>query len=417
MRTGNTACTDNTYAYLIHFIPLSRDSFSVSEHSTACIVPASNAFATGVYCNRMTPYFFDPSVVQYQFSESHPLKPERLVRLNALLEAYGLLSRLVRQVPPRCELTEILRVHTPEYVSVVQALSEGAPVMDAHHWGFSTYGDNPPFLGMWEPIMGYVSATVASAYAVCEGAPLAINITGGLHHALPNRASGFCVFNDPAIAVAILRKRFRRVAYLDIDLHHGDGVQWIFYNDPTVLTVSIHEGGQWLFPGTGAVNELGEGDAEGTSVNIPLAPFTTDAIWWDAFMQVVPYAFERFQPEALVLQMGCDPHDLDPLGHLSLTAQGWVRAVAWAKSLGLPTVALGGGGYNLTTVPRMWTLAIATLIGVELPDQTPETYPWHSTIPTLSDLKSPSVDPATLEFAERYAHSQVAFWKRYWALH
>jgi len=365
----------------------------------------------------MTPYFFDPSVVQYQFSESHPLKPERLVRLNALLEAYGLLSRLVRQVPPRCELTEILRVHTPEYVSVVQALSEGAPVMDAHHWGFSTYGDNPPFLGMWEPIMGYVSATVASAYAVCEGAPLAINITGGLHHALPNRASGFCVFNDPAIAVAILRKRFRRVAYLDIDLHHGDGVQWIFYNDPTVLTVSIHEGGQWLFPGTGAVNELGEGDAEGTSVNIPLAPFTTDAIWWDAFMQVVPYAFERFQPEALVLQMGCDPHDLDPLGHLSLTAQGWVRAVAWAKSLGLPTVALGGGGYNLTTVPRMWTLAIATLIGVELPDQTPETYPWHSTIPTLSDLKSPSVDPATLEFAERYAHSQVAFWKRYWALH
>ncbi len=362
----------------------------------------------------MTPYFFHPSVVAYQFSESHPLKPERLIRLNALLEAYGLFAHLDKQEPPPCDVKEILRVHTPEYVSVVQALSDSAPIMDAHRWGFSAYGDNPPFPGMWEPILGYVSATVSAAYAVCEGAPLAINITGGLHHALPSRASGFCVFNDPAIAIAILRERFQRVAYLDIDLHHGDGVQWIFYHDPNVLTVSIHEGGRWLFPGTGEVNELGEGEAEGTSVNIPLAPFTSDDIWWEAFLRVVPRAFERFQPDALVLQMGCDPHELDPLGHLSLTAQGWVRAVEWAKSLGLPTVALGGGGYNLTTVPRMWTLAIATLLGIDLPNETPETYPWHSTIPTLRDSALPTIDPSSLEFATRYAETQIHFWEQYW---
>lgn len=363
----------------------------------------------------MTPFFYDTAIEQYEFSASHPLRPERLTLLRALMEAYGLTASLDWQTPPPIDKSELLRVHTPEYVEVVRQLSEGAPIMEAHRWGFSPYGDNPPFLGMWEAALAYTRATVAAAYAVRDGAPLAINITGGLHHALPNRASGFCIFNDPAIAVHILRERFERVAYLDIDLHHGDGVQWIFYRDPQVLTVSIHESGEWLFPGTGFVRELGEGAAEGTSVNIPLAPYTDDTLWWQAFEAVVPRAFERFQPQALVLQMGCDPHYLDPLGHLNLTAQGWLRGVQWAKSLGLPTVALGGGGYNLTTVPRMWTLAIATLVGVELPDETPAHFVWHDRIPTLTDHQLPSIEPADLEYARRYAEQQIAFWQRYYS--
>ncbi|CUU03029.1 acetoin utilization protein AcuC [Armatimonadetes bacterium GBS] len=357
----------------------------------------------------MAPYFYDPAVEQYQFSESHPLKPKRLQLLNELLKAYGLDAHLDWQTPPPIPESEILRVHTPEYVAVVQAISRGEPVMDAHRWGFSPYGDNPPFLGMWEAALAYTSATVAAARAVRDGAPLAFNITGGLHHALPHRASGFCIFNDPAIAVSILRERFQRVAYLDIDLHHGDGVQWIFYHDPSVLTVSIHESGKWLFPGTGFVNELGEGEAYGTSINIPLAPFTEDDLWWEAFEAVVPRAFDRFQPEAIVLQMGADPHYLDPLGHLHLSAQGWVRAVAWVRSLGLPVVALGGGGYNLTTVPRMWTLAIATLLGMELPDETPSQFSWHDRIPRLTDASVPPVDPADRQHAESYMRAQVAF--------
>jgi acetoin utilization protein AcuC len=223
----------------------------------------------------MTPFFYDTAIEQYQFSESHPLKPQRLVLLRALMEAYGLTAHLDWQTPPAIDEAELRRVHMPEYIEVVRQLSAGAPIMDAHRWGFSPYGDNPPFVGMWDAALAYTRATVAAAYAVRDGAPLAINITGGLHHALPNRASGFCVFNDPAIAAHILRERFERVAYLDIDLHHGDGVQWIFYRDPSVLTVSIHEGGRWLFPGTGEANELGEGAAEGTSVNIPLAPTPT----------------------------------------------------------------------------------------------------------------------------------------------
>jgi acetoin utilization protein AcuC len=364
----------------------------------------------------MTPFFYDAAIEQYQFSESHPLKPQRLMLLRALMEAYGLTAHLDWQMPPAIDESELRRVHTPEYIEVVRQLSAGAPILDAHRWGFSPYGDNPPFVGMWEAALAYTRATVAAAYAVRDGVPLAINITGGLHHALPNRASGFCVFNDPAIAVHILRERFERVAYLDIDLHHGDGVQWIFYHDASVLTVSIHEGGRWLFPGTGEANELGEGAAEGTSVNIPLAPYTDDSLWWQAFEAVVPRAFERFQPDALVLQMGCDPHYLDPLGHLCLTAQGWLRGVQWAKSLGIPIVALGGGGYNLTTVPRMWTLAIATLVGVDLPDETPESFIWRDRIPTLTDHTTPAIDPADLDYARRYAETQIAFWQRYWRL-
>ncbi len=360
----------------------------------------------------MAPFFYASQLEQYQFSESHPLKPMRLRLMMELMTAYGMFDRLRLLQPSLSDdeaRAEISRVHTEPYVQVVQAISAGEPVMAMHRWGFSPFGDNPPFMGMWEASLAYVKTTIAAARAVRDGEPLAFSMGGGLHHALPDRASGFCIFNDPAIAITILRERFPRVAYLDIDLHHGDGVQWIFYRDPTVLTVSIHESGQWLFPGTGFANELGEGEAWGTSINIPLAPETDDDLWWWAFEQVVPPVFERFRPDALVLQMGADPHYLDPLGHLNLTAQGWLRAVQWARTLGLPTVALGGGGYNLTTVPRMWTLAVATLADIDLPDETPAHFSWHNRIPTLTDHEKPSIAPDDRDYARRYAEQQVTF--------
>lgn len=161
----------------------------------------------------MAPFLYTNQLEQYQFSESHPLKPMRLRLMMELMEAYGLFEFALQLKAPSLSeeqvIAEILRVHTPRYVEMVKIISTGEPVMDMHRWGFSPFGDNPPFIGMWEAALAYVSATVEAAYAVRDGQPLAFSMGGGLHHALPDRASGFCVFNDPAIAIVILRERFR----------------------------------------------------------------------------------------------------------------------------------------------------------------------------------------------------------------
>jgi acetoin utilization protein AcuC len=308
-------------------------------------------------------FFFHPGAFEYDFGLHHPLKPQRLQRTLKLMQAVGLFENTPVEQPEPAAVTDLLRIHSPEYIAAVQSGSGD--------FGFGP-GDNPAFAGMYEASIAYTGATIAASYAVLEGAPVAINISGGLHHALRDRVSGFCIFNDPAIACSILRDRFQRVAYVDIDLHHGDGVQWLFYDDPTVLTVSVHQDGRTLFPGTGSVREMGEGDAAGTSINIPLPPATTDRYWLSALEPTVRKAFDLFRPEAVVLQMGADAHFLDPLGNLQLTAQGWLEGVKLIKSFGLPTVAVGGGGYNLTTVPRIWTLACAEWLDVALPDDIPE---------------------------------------------
>jgi acetoin utilization protein AcuC len=363
----------------------------------------------------MATFFWTNDIEHYVFSDLHPLRPLRWQLLIELLERYGVFERMPIQTPRPASVEELLLVHTPGYVDAVKALSSGASMSqeEMYEYGFSTSGDNPPFRGMWEASLAYTGATVCAAEAVLDGESVAFNFGGGLHHALPSRASGFCIFADPAIAIQIVRRKFKKVVYLDIDLHHGDGTQWIFYEDPDVLTVSIHESGQYLFPGTGFVTEIGEGAGRGTSVNIPLAPGTPDEVWWWAFSEIVLLAFEQFQPEAIVFQMGADPHYLDPLGHLQLTAQGWLRAVEWVQSLGLPIVALGGGGYEMTTVPRMWTLATATLTGIELPNETPADFSWHEEIPTLRDAIAPSYDSVNASFVQQYAEEGVVWLKQH----
>jgi acetoin utilization protein AcuC len=270
----------------------------------------------------------------------------------------------------------------------VKAISEDATFMcreEMWPWGFGTT-DNPVFEGMFEASLAYLAGTVRAAEAVRDGAPLAFGIAGGLHHAQRSRASGFCVFNDPAVACAILREKFERVAYVDIDLHHGDGVQALFFDDPTVLTCSIHETGKRLYPGTGFVEERGAGDS---SVNVPLEPFTTGDTWLWAFENGILPALRRFQPQAIVLQMGTDPHFLDPLGHLQVAAQEWLRAVEHIKALGLPIVAVGGGGYELSCVPRMWAAAVMTLSGIEFEDRIPASIPSEWGMQTFADRELP----------------------------
>lgn len=326
----------------------------------------------------MLPHFYySPENLNYDFGPGHPLKPERLRRTIELLERFG-----VEPIDPgEGKVQDILRVHDGEYLDAVRSLSEGNAGVNSHRYGFGR-GDNPEFPGMYEATMAYCSAAARAAEAVRDGAPLAFAIGGGLHHARKDRASGFCIFDDPAIACHILLEKFQRVAYVDIDVHHGDGVQWIFYDEPRVLTCSIHEEGRTLFPGTGDVRETG---ADFTSFNVPIQARTTGDVWLNAFLRTIPEAVSRFGAEAIVLQMGTDAHFLDPLGHICCTQQDWLAAVQAVRDLGLPIVAVGGGGYNLTTVPRMWVSACLTLGRCEYDDAIPTDLGSAWQMPTFSD--------------------------------
>lgn len=309
-------------------------------------------------------FYFHPRMLDYDFGPSHPLKAERLRRTVELLRHYGF-SPID---PGKGDQSDLYRVHKPDYIEAVQVLSQGSfAASESASYGLGP-GDTPAFKGMYEASLAYVAGTVAASHDVVMGAGVSISLSGGLHHALADRASGFCVFNDAAIACHILLERFERVAYVDIDVHHGDGVQWIFYEDPRVLTCSIHESGATLWPGTGLPEETG---ADFTSVNVPIDAWSTGDTWLWAFRRYIITAIELFGPQAIVLQMGTDSHYLDPLAHLRNTEQEWLEAVRFVKGIGVPIVALGGGGYEITCVPRMWAAASLTLGGIEFDDSLP----------------------------------------------
>jgi acetoin utilization protein AcuC len=223
-------------------------------------------------------------------------------------------------------------------------------------------------------------ASITAADAVWSGAAEhAFNPAGGLHHAMADHASGFCIYNDPAIAIRwLLDHGASRVAYVDVDVHHGDGVQEAFYDDARVLTVSLHESGHFLFPGTGFADEIGRGGAEGTKANVSLPPYTHDDAYRAAFERVVPPLIEAFKPDVLVTQLGCDTHATDPLAHFALTTKTY-RYLARAfhelahSTTGGKWVATGGGGYQIySVVPRAWTIYFSELAGGSLPSELPE---------------------------------------------
>jgi acetoin utilization protein AcuC len=233
-------------------------------------------------------------------------------------------------------------------------------------------GDNPIFPGVWEVSCLVAGGSLLAAKLVVEGeVERAFHFAGGLHHALPDRASGFCYINDPVLAILALRERGWRVAYVDIDAHHGDGVQFAFYRDPNVLTISTHERGERLFPGTGFVTEHGDEPGHGYSVNLPLEAFTDDEVYTEGFEAIVPPLLRAFRPDVVVAQLGIDSHRTDPLTHLAFTVQGFARTVGRIVELAPRLVALGGGGYNLPNVARAWTAAWAVMNGVELSPEIP----------------------------------------------
>jgi acetoin utilization protein AcuC len=317
--------------------------------------------------------------LHYDFGE-HPMTPIRLDLTVSLSRELGVLDRLTVIEPKPATDAELMTVHSADYLDAIKAASQDPKFM-GHGLGSD---DNPVFDGMFDAAALIAGGSRMAAMQVWNGdTQHAVNIAGGLHHAMRDSAAGFCVINDVVVAIrALLDSGAQRVAYVDIDVHHGDGVQAAFYDDPRVLTISVHQDPRTLYPGTGTANEIGTGAGEGTSINLPLPPGTTDDGWLRAFNAVVPGAVAAFSPDVLVTQCGCDTHHEDPLADLALTVDGQRRAYAELHQLahrvaGGKWLALGGGGYGvLRCVPRTWTHLIAEASGRPIDPSTEIPHSW-----------------------------------------
>ena len=323
---------------------------------------------------------WDEVFTSYDFGPTHPLRPLRLELTMALAGQLGILSRpgvtVVAPEPADDALLEL--VHDPHYVTAVRRAPDDVMGRLSLRHGMGT-PDNPIFPRMHEVSALITGASVGAARAVWEGTHQhAVNLAGGLHHAMRDRASGFCVYNDPAVAIAwLLSAGATRIAYVDVDVHHGDGVEVAFYDDPRVLTISLHESGSTLFPGTGWPDQTGGPNAPGSCVNLALPAGTGDAGWLRAFHAVVPAALRDFGPQVLVTQHGCDSHRTDPLANLRLSVDGQRASYAALHALahevaGGRWLAVGGGGYEpVQVVPRAWTHLLAEVTGPPVDGATP----------------------------------------------
>jgi acetoin utilization protein AcuC len=304
----------------------------------------------------------------FRFSPDHPFNPERVTRVYRMCEERGLLSG------PRVSVVEIEeaesgvleRFHTPEYVAALRRANDGVEVdVEMLHHGVGT-AENPVFKGVYDFAAISATASLAAARLMAAGAAGAFNPCGGFHHAHRDRASGFCYANDIAIAIDELRRSGLRVAYVDIDAHHGDAVQAAYYADPSVLAISVHETGKTLFPWGGFERETGRDAGLGYNVNVPLEPGADDDIFLRLFREIVMDALGRFRPDVVVGQFGTDTFATDPLTHLRLSNNGYIEAIETLHASHPRILALGGGGYNMHDVERGWTLLWAELAGIPL---------------------------------------------------
>jgi acetoin utilization protein AcuC len=341
---------------------------------------------------------FDQTLTEYNFGPSHPLAPIRLdltMRLARALDVVG--GAGIKEVPaPVASDEEIALVHDPAYIDAVKSITSSADRNFAYGLGTE---DNPTFAGMHHASAHVVGASIEAARRVRSGDVMhAVNIAGGLHHAMRSNASGFCIYNDVAVAIQwLLDNGVDRVAYVDVDVHHGDGVQHAFYDDPRVLTISLHESPRTLFPGTGFATETGGPGAEGSAVNVELPPGTDDAGWLRAFHAVVPALVREFEPDILVTQQGCDSHSEDPLANLMLSVDGQRAAYLTLHELAHDAcsgrwLATGGGGYAIVdVVPRAWTHLLAIAGGNPLDPQTHIPAEWRQHVETTLGRRSPAL--------------------------
>ena len=323
-----------------------------------------------------TAFVYTDAYLDYDYGPTHPLRIIRLKLTYDLIKACGLLDLPSVQFIPtiKAEEKDLATFHSEEYLNILRQASEGFLAGDAYLYGLGP-GDNPIFPGLLKWSLLVTGATLQAVDFVAEGkGEIAFNIAGGLHHAMRSRASGFCYINDPVIGIVRLLSRGKRVAYIDIDAHHGDGVQKAFYETNQVLTISLHETGYTLFPGTGFEYDIGEGEGEGYSVNLPFPPYTGDEVYLWAFEEVVPELIQAFKPDIVMTQLGVDTFYDDPLTNVHLSILGYERVLKRIKNLAPRWVALGGGGYNISNVARAWTLAWAVMNGIEPKDELPESF-------------------------------------------
>lgn len=312
--------------------------------------------------------------LSYRWAHTHPMNPVRLALTVSLARSLGVLDDVDPIAPLDIDDSSLRVVHTAEYIDAVRAVGSGTAALSGplleRLFGLGD-ADNPIFDGMHEAARLLVGGTLAAAQAIASGSVRrAVNIGGGMHHAMPARAAGFCVYNDCSVAIKwLLANGFDRIAYVDIDAHHGDGVQLEFIDDPRVLTVSLHQHPATLWPGTGWSTEVGDGAAAGTAVNLPLLPGVSDRLWLRSFHSVVPSVLEAFRPQILISQCGADSHRADPLTDLALTVDGQRAAIYAMRDLADRYcdgrwLTVGGGGYGvINVVPRIWTHLIAATLG------------------------------------------------------
>ena len=346
-------------------------------------------------------FLWDPRLASHVYRDDHPLKPRRLIGVHDTLVRIGAfdLPNAVLLAPRDATIAEIERIHAPEYVAAVRAASAD-PDGDHSRWGLSAEGDTPAFAGMHEASLLTTGGTLRGMEEVLAGRlRVSFNGAGGLHHAMRRRASGFCIYNDPAIVCGILADRGLKVAYVDIDAHHGDGVQAAFYDTDAVLTISLHETGRSLFPGTGFAEERGTGQGAGYSINVALPPYTDDRAYTMAFDAVVLPLIARYRPDVLVTQQGIDSHFTDPLTHLQVSTRAREHVVRAFRGFGLPWVAMGGGGYDLDAVARGWSIEYLVMLDAPIPEELHDADP-----PAWTGDRRVAIDTAT----ETAVHDAVA---------
>lgn len=354
---------------------------------------------------------------EYDFGPTHPLRPIRLRLTYDLIKSLGLFEQGLVESPPRLASDEEVGLfHQPDYIQLIKQVSKTGQ-------GLLDIGDTPAFKGCYEASCRTVGASLDAVDLVMKGeAQHGMNISGGLHHAHRDRASGFCIFNDPAVTVAYLREKygFKRLMYLDIDAHHGDGVMYGYYDQDSLLDVDFHEDGQYLFPGTGFAYEIGEGPGEGLKVNVPLPPGTTDEPYLEAFRKLVPTLARSYKPEFVLVQCGADAHANDLLAHLWITTETYSQVLETMHRLAHEIcdgriVAFGGGGYHPANVARSWATVSAKLAGAQIPAETPEM--WRRTYTAALSSSAPKmmrepVGKATTDIKRRVSETVKDIQKR-----
>ena len=376
---------------------------------------AASWVLSSVPCTLLVPW--DDGLTSYDFGPGHPLAPVRVELTIALARAFGILDdpSVTVTVPRPATDDELELVHDPGYIAAVRRAGQTGRPDVAHGLGTP---DDPVFPGMHEASALVAGATLAAARAVWTAqAGHGANVAGGLHHAMRSSASGFCVYNDPAIAIRwLLAQGAGRVAYVDLDVHHGDGVQAAFYDDPRVLTISMHEHPATLFPGTGLPTETGRGEARGTAVNVALPAGTGDPGWLRALDAIVPPLVRAFRPDVLVSQHGCDSHRLDPLAHLELSLDAQRSAQVVLHELahevaGGRWLLTGGGGYELVqVVPRCWTHLLGQAAGRPVDPQAQTPRAWREFVRDRTGRQPPETmtDGASNEFISFQSGSDPA---------